>query len=1076
MRTISKLSLSVALAAGLLTGAVLTSSATAGADPSIPAGAIVVGTASATCSAPDYTTIQAAINAASSGATIYVCAGTYHESLTIDKPLTLDGAQYGIDARNRITPHEAVIDGSAGIVYGSGATTGTLRGFTLSGYSGGVGEIDASNVGSGWTFTDDIMDVSNGGIYVNTDGIANPATSTIADNNFIQSTPSWAPSGDFGQAVLLWGNSANNVSIANNDFVNLSGPGAAINTTGAGHCVDPGTDPGDFSSNLSITGNSFTDNGASFTDPNYGPGFIDENFLALFCTSAATISDNSVTITDANDTNAVTPIYMGGGDWATSVTGNTLTGNGASGASGVQLNSNFYAPGTGVAISENTISGFYYGIHVTGSNFGGNFNAPTAFTVSGNAISASLQNGIKINPGADNGDSPSGGTITDNDSRGSATIDCLDSTTGSGTLGTANTWSSTNVGATSTPSGLCAVTVVVTSPDVVPYPTAPTTGQFVAINQGGTSDGSGVSVVSAGPPGSLGSLQLTTTTSASHWSAYNEDHGGTPLANITALSYSTYSNDAGNTLDPGLQLVINPGNTSAPDAGVTYSTLNFEPYVQAGGQTANTWQTWNVMSGVVWGTHLTGAPQSAPISWSTFVSRYPHATILSEASGGGIGVNVGSGWSAMTGGVGELTFGTSAGTTRYVFDPTAPSTSTTTTPADSSIVYGSSTSDEATVTGDAVVGSPTGTVSFYACGPTPTPTSCTSTGDPVGGAVSVAVGPSNTSTATSISFTPPSAGQWCLSGRYSGDSNYASSSDTSTGECFSVTQATPSTPTISNVPGSGTFGGSSPTLTVSTNGDGTKSVTSSTPSVCTVSGLVAHYVGVGTCTLTAHVGAGTDYVAADGSPQSFTVTQATPSTPTISNVPGSGTFGGSSPTLTVSTNGDGTKSVTSSTPSVCTVSGLVAHYVGVGTCTLTAHVGAGTDYVAADGSPQSFTVVKASTTTKSVLSNRTIYLGQAENDRATVTGNAGGGSPTGSFKFYECGLKSVPTRCTSTAHEVGGKVNAGVGGNHSSTATSAPFTPNAVGYWCFSAYYSGSTRYLASSDTAVTECVHVIRR
>ena len=599
--------------------------------------------------------------------------------------------------------------------------------------------------------------------------------------------------------------------------------------------------------------------------------------------------------------------------------------------------------------------------------------------------------GSKIDPGSDNGDDPSGGTISDNTSGGSATFDCFDSTSGSGTLGTANTWTANNVGVTSSPSGLCATNVVVTSADVVPYPTAPATGQFVAINQGGTSDGSGVSVVSSGPPGSLGSLQLTTTTSASHWSAYNEDHGGTPLADITSLSYSTYSNDAGNTEDPGLQLVIDPGNSAAPDAGVTYSTLNFEPYLQAGGQTADTWQNWNVMNGVVWGTHLTGAPEGAPISWSTFVSRYPNATILSEASGGGVGVNVGSGWSAMTGNVGTLTFGTSSGTTRYIFDPTAPGSSTTTSPADTSIVVGSSTTDSATVTGTAAVGSPSGSVSFYECGPAPSPTSCASMANPVGSAVSLTLGPDNTSTATSASFTPPSAGTWCLAGYYSGDSNYASSSDIATSECFTVTRITPSTPVISNLPVSGTYGGRSSTLTVSTDGDGTKSITSSTPSVCTLSGSVARYVGVGTCTLTANVAAGVDY--------------------------GSGA-----------------------------------------------------------GNPQSFSVVKAGTTTKSVPSNRTIYKGQADNDRATVTGNAGGGSPTGSVKFYECGVKSTPTRCTSTAHEVGGKVSAGAGGNHRSTATSAPFTPNAAGYWCFSAHYSGSTHYSASSDTTVDECVHVILR
>lgn len=448
-RTIGVL-LSGVLTGGILTGAaVLSGSAVAGAsgiDPiQPPPGATIVGVASASC-ASTFTTIQAAIDAASPAATLYVCAGTYPESLTIDKPLTLLGAQYGVDARTRSAAPETTITGAGGIHYTAGATTGTLSGFTLSGYSGGTGEVVASNVGSGWTFTDDIIDVSNGGIYVNTDGIVNPSPSNIADNAFVQATPSWASSGDFGQAVLVWANTANNLSISNNSFTNLSGPGAGINTTGDGSCgAAPNTT--DFANNLTITGNSFTDDGAPFLDPAHGAGFIEENFLALFCTTGAHISNNDVTITDSNDPNAYTPIYIGGGDWNTAVTGNVLTGNGASGASGIIFNSDFYAPGTGATISQNKISGFFYGIHVRGSAYGGGFADPTDFTISGNSVLGSLADGIRIDAG-------SGGTISDNTSATSATDDCYDGTTGSETAGTANIWTS-NWGATSAPTGLC---------------------------------------------------------------------------------------------------------------------------------------------------------------------------------------------------------------------------------------------------------------------------------------------------------------------------------------------------------------------------------------------------------------------------------------------------------------------------------------------------------------------------------------------------------------------------------------------------------------------------------------------
>ena len=124
-----------------------------------------------------FATIQHGIDTVASGGTVTVAAGTYDESLTIDKPVTLDGAQSGVDARGRSGP-ESVITGSGGVVYTAGATTGTIDGFTLQGYTGSTSEIMASDVGSGWDFSNDVIDVSYGGIYLNSDGVADPATTT----------------------------------------------------------------------------------------------------------------------------------------------------------------------------------------------------------------------------------------------------------------------------------------------------------------------------------------------------------------------------------------------------------------------------------------------------------------------------------------------------------------------------------------------------------------------------------------------------------------------------------------------------------------------------------------------------------------------------------------------------------------------------------------------------------------------------------------------------------------------------------------------------------------------------------
>ena len=118
---------------------------------------------------------------------------------------------------------------------------------------------------------------------------------------------------------------------------------------------------------------------------------------------------------------------------------------------------------------------------------------------------------------------------------------------------------------------------------------------------------------------------------------------------------------------------------------------------------------------------------------------------------------------------------------------------------------------------------------------------------------------------------------------------------------FSVSQGTPLTPTtpvISNLPASGTDGGGF-TASVSTTGDGTTSVTSSTTSVCTASGLIVSYVGGGICTLTAHVTAGIDYAAANGTAQSFSVTKA----PVFTSSATTTFVKGKSGTFTVSANG-----------------------------------------------------------------------------------------------------------------------------------------------------------------------------
>jgi hypothetical protein len=90
-----------------------------------------------TCAGATHSSIQSAVNAAASGDTIVVCPGQFSQTVTINKTLTLRGAQHGVDARTRSVAleRESVVSGALG---GFNILAGNvvIDGFKITGASG----------------------------------------------------------------------------------------------------------------------------------------------------------------------------------------------------------------------------------------------------------------------------------------------------------------------------------------------------------------------------------------------------------------------------------------------------------------------------------------------------------------------------------------------------------------------------------------------------------------------------------------------------------------------------------------------------------------------------------------------------------------------------------------------------------------------------------------------------------------------------------------------------------------------------------------------------------------------------
>jgi hypothetical protein len=214
-------------------------------------------------SSTNYSTIQAAVNAAAAGNTITVDAGTYNETVTINKTLTLKGAKAGIDARTRSTSGESIVSNVNG-AFRINAKGVILDGFTVQGETSqadltGAGIVMAPTV-SGTQLRNNIVQNNVAGVFLANSSATDPC---IIQNNLFKNNNNAGRQG--GRGIYTNGSLTNglltNVIIDSNTFTgNRGGSGTTTLEAAVAFEAQRATS---VQSNLTITNNSFSGNGKS---------------------------------------------------------------------------------------------------------------------------------------------------------------------------------------------------------------------------------------------------------------------------------------------------------------------------------------------------------------------------------------------------------------------------------------------------------------------------------------------------------------------------------------------------------------------------------------------------------------------------------------------------------------------------------------------------------------------------------------------------------------------------------------------------------------------------------------------
>ncbi len=389
------------------------------------------------CPNAGYTTIQGAVAAAPSGATITVCPGNYYGAVSVDKPLRLVGPENSAYAQSNCMTSNGDDDTKDAIVHGGASTPGfivnsdgvRISGFTIRDASGDAGIRSYHHQGV-W--------LSSNIVEENTIGIAISGGSSSSGNliqrNCIRNnnvSGSSAGTGIYSDGGLKY------LTVSRNTFTGQQNGGILLLA------------PSNLANqHITITRNSSV-NDASFIFANMTDSSVNRNTMSTISGSGmyfagGDISDdvsfNSINGCDYTGLNFSFSPVSGGGSYdvtlpnaAGNVVGNTVSSCADAGIR-VRFGAvNFY-------VYTNTVSGNGDGIAVEDNS--------THNTVRQNISTNNTNDGFFADTDS------SQNLFFRNTANGNANRDCEDISTGSGTAGTANTWTR-NKGMTASPTGIC---------------------------------------------------------------------------------------------------------------------------------------------------------------------------------------------------------------------------------------------------------------------------------------------------------------------------------------------------------------------------------------------------------------------------------------------------------------------------------------------------------------------------------------------------------------------------------------------------------------------------------------------